>query len=109
MPSTEITEPLRMIEALSLRCGSADCTVKNTLVRLVLMTFSNVSSGGVAERRAAGDTGIGEQDVVFAELVGSLADRGFGGGDVGRVGRERECVRPQFLRCGIERRLIAAA
>ena len=44
MPSTEITDPFKMIEALSLRCGSADCTVKNTEVRLVRMTFSNASS-----------------------------------------------------------------
>src|SRR5207244_6115773 len=41
---TEITEPLRIMEPPSLRCGAAACTVKKTAVMLVLSTDSNVSS-----------------------------------------------------------------
>ena len=91
-----MTEPFRMIEALSLRCGSADCTVKNTPVRLVLMTFWNASNISRAQRRAAGDAGVGEQDIVLAELFGPLPDRGFGRSDVCGVGHDRKRVRTQF-------------
>ena len=62
---------------------------------------------GGAKRRAARDAGIGEQDVVLAEFFGPLPDRGFGGGDVGGVGHDRERVRTQLLRGRIERRLIS--
>ena len=103
-----MTEPLSMIEALSLRYGNADCTVKNTAVRLVLMTFWNTWIFGRAQRRAARDAGIGEQDVILAEFFGSLADRCFGRGDVCRVSHHRQRVRAQFIGGGIERRLISS-
>jgi hypothetical protein len=104
MPSTEMTEPLRMIEALSLRCGSADCTVKNTPVRLVLMTFWNasilVAPSGVPPAMPA----LAKQDVVLAELFGPFPIAGFGRGNVRRVGHDRERFRAQLRGCGIERR-----
>ena len=68
MPSTEITEPFRMIEAPSLRCGSAACTVKNTAVMLVLDDLLKDLARGGTKRRAARDAGIGEHDVEFAEF-----------------------------------------
>src|SRR3977135_2319881 len=40
----EIAEPFKMIEAPSLRCGAAACTVKNTEVILVRITDSNAAS-----------------------------------------------------------------
>ena len=58
---------------------------------------------GAAERRAAGDAGIGEHDVEFAEFFGALLDRGFGRGDVGGVGHDRERIRSEFLGGGIQR------
>ncbi len=44
MPSTDVTEPFRMIDAPSLRCAAAACTVKNTEVILVRITVSNAAS-----------------------------------------------------------------
>ena len=67
--------------------------------------FKGLERGG-AKRRAARDTGVGEHDVVFAELVGSLRERGFGGGDVGGVGHHRERVWTEFPGGGIEGCLI---
>ena len=49
---------------------------------------------GCAERRAAGNAGIGEQDVVLAELFGALPDRSFGRRDVGGVGNDRNAFGP---------------
>ena len=68
--------------------------------------FKSLARGG-AKRRAARDTGIGEYDVVFAELVGPLPDGGFGGGNVGGVGHHRERVRTQLPGGGFERCLIS--
>jgi hypothetical protein len=62
---------------------------------------------GGAKRRTARDTGIGEYDVIVAELAGPLPDRSIGGGNVGGVGHHREGVRTQFAGGGIERRLIS--
>jgi hypothetical protein len=50
---------------------------------------------GRAQRCTAGDAGIDEQDVVLAEFFRALADRSFGGGDVGDVSLKRECVRSE--------------
>ena len=95
-----------MIEAPSLRCGTAACTVKNTAVMLVLMTDLECLERGAAERRAAGDAGIGKHDVEFAEFFDRLLDRRFGRRDVGGVGDDRERVRPEFFGGRLQRRLF---
>ena len=59
-----------------------------------------------AERRAAGDAGIGEHDVELAEFFDALLDRRFGRGDVGGVGHDRERVRPKLLRRRLQRLLL---
>ena len=74
---------------------------------LVLMTFSKASSVVAAERRAAGNAGIGKHDVELAEFFDRLLDRSFGRGDVGGVGGDRERVRPELLRGGLQRLLVA--
>ena len=88
-------------------CATAACTVKNTAVRLVRITCSKASSVGAAQRRAAGNAGIGEDDVELAEFLHALPDRGFGRGNVGGIGDDRERVRPKLLRGRIQRRLVA--
>src|SRR3981081_3878123 len=94
-----------MIDAPSLRCGAAACTVKNTEVMLVLMT--KCSERGASDRRVTGEAGIGKDNVEFAELVDGLIDGPLGRRDIGRVGHDRQRVWPQFLRGDLKRRLIA--
>ena len=62
-----------MIEAPSLRCGAAACTVKNTEVMLVLMHGFKCLKRGAPDRRIAGDAGIGEHDVELAEFFDRAA------------------------------------
>jgi len=68
--------------------------------------FKGLECGG-SDRRIAGDAGIGEQDVELAEFFDRALDRLFGRRDIGGVGDQRERVRSQFLRRGLERRLIS--
>ena len=62
---------------------------------------------GAADRRVAGDAGIGEHDVELAEGLDRLRHRVFGRRDIGGVGDHGERIRPEFLRGRLQRRLVA--
>ena len=62
---------------------------------------------GPADRRVAGNAGIGKDNVELAELFNRLLDCLFGRRDIGRVGHDRQRIRPQLFRSRLERRLIS--
>src|ERR1700682_4868816 len=102
-----MTEPFNMIDAPSFRYGAAACTVKNTEVMLVRITDSNTASvvppiGVLPAMPALANTMSSLPNFLTACRIAL-----FGHLDVGRVGDDRQRIRPQFLGDGLKRRLIA--